>query len=188
MRNKNTAGWRKRTSTAKNSPRIRPWLIDRGSLTALLQMLGPFSVILLRQHVAKPTRDEAQALGLKHTQQVWIREVRLLCAKRPVVFAHTVLPRRPRGPLIRWLARLGNRSLGALLFSHPRFVRGELMARPLDRRHALFRPAVKALGLCAAPPPILWARRSRFSFGAQSLLVTEIFSPEIGEFPSTPKA
>lgn len=152
------------------------WLLERGSLTARLQRRGSFAVQLLRQGLALPTRDEAVALGLKRDRLLWVREVALRVDGVAVVFAHTVLAVRPRGPLTGWLARLGKRSLGALLFAHPRFARGAIRCKRIDARHALFRPALDALQLTVAPPT-LWARRSRFAFGAQSVLVTEIFSP-----------
>jgi chorismate--pyruvate lyase len=47
--------------------------------------------------------------------------VALFCDDQIVVFAHTVLPCQPRGPLTLWLKRLGSRSLGALLFAMPDF-------------------------------------------------------------------
>ena len=85
-----------------------------------------------------------------------------------------------RGPLTRWLARLGNRSLGALLFSHAGFVRGPLVSRRLDVRDALYSRAVVAMNLnSTAKPAVLWARRSNFSFGRQRVLVTEVFSPSL---------
>lgn len=185
MRKKNKTGWRERPLHDKDSFPFKPWLVDRGSLTARLQTVGPFSVVVLKQQTAAPTPDEARELGLKRKQIAWIREVALYCNGRPVVFAHSVLPRRPRGPLTRWLARLGNRALGALLFAHPKFSRGHLVARRLDARHPLFQPSVEALQLSGKPPQTLWARRSSFSFGRQSVLVTEVFSPAISKFPST---
>lgn len=185
MRKKNKTGWRERPLHDKDSFPFKPWLGDRGSLTERLQAAGPFSVVVLKQQTAAPTLDEARELSLKRKQIALIREVALFCNGRPVVFAHTVLPRQPRGPLTRWLTRLGNRPLGALLFALPRFSRGRLDARRLDARHPLFHPSVEALQLAGKPPKTLWARRSSFSFGRQSVLVTEVFSPAISKFPST---
>lgn len=142
-------------------------------------------MVVLSQQSGMPTRDEARKLHLEPGRIAWIREVALYCDGRPMVFAHSVLPRRPRGPMTRWLPRQGSRSLGALLFAHPRFARGSLEACRLDSRHPLFRPAVGALRLADAPPAALWARRSAFSFGRQSLLVTEVFSPAIAGLRST---
>lgn len=162
--------------TAANKTFIA-WLRDRGSLTARIQARGRFAVRVLRQGLGIPTADEALALGLSPGVRAWIREVALFCDGRIVVFAHTVLPCRPGGPLTGWLARLGSRSLGALLFSHAGFTRGPMNFTRLDCRHGLFLPALAAMQLGNPAPDTLWARRSRFGFGAQSVLVTEIFSP-----------
>ncbi|EXI71612.1 MAG: chorismate pyruvate lyase [Candidatus Accumulibacter sp. SK-11] len=169
--------WQGGITRSSGSTPFLPWLRDRGSLTARIQSRGRFAVRVLRQRRCQPTADEAQALGLAPVALAWVREVALSCDERIVVFAHTVLPCQPRGPLTRWLARLGTRSLGALLFAHVGFSRGPMKFRRLDQRHALFAPAVKALQFSGPPPRTLWARRSQFGFGAQSVLVTEVFSP-----------
>ncbi len=176
---KKRLAWRTKQQRRVDRNPFISWLRDRGSLTERLQARGTFAVRVLRQGLAMPTRDEAIALGIKRDQLAWIREVALLCDDEPVVFAHTILPYRPRGAVTRWLARLGNRSLGALLFSHPGFDRGALKCKRLDHRHALFQPAIDAMQLSTFPPPALWARRSHFVFRAQSVLVTEVFSPAL---------
>lgn len=167
------AAWRDRVLHTQDSLPYIAWLRDRGSLTERIREQGAFSVRLLRQELALPTRDEALLLGIRAGVRVRVREVALLCKGKPVVFAHTVLPCHPRGPLTRWLARIGTRSLGSLLFADPGFSRGEINCRCLDGRHPLFRPAVDALGVSAR---CLWARRSLFRFGRQSVLVTEVYS------------
>jgi len=145
--------------------------------------MGNFSVQLLRQGLAVPTADEASAMGLRRGRLVWVREVTLFCDRQPLVFAHSVLPQRPRGPMTGWLKRMGERSLGALLFSHHGFQRSPIEFRRLDRRHRLFQPAVAALASPTNTPMTLWSRRSRFTFGKQNILVTEIFSPELARHP-----
>ena len=172
--------WRTKPLREAGKDNQRFWLQDRSSLTARLQSQGAFAVKLLRQELARPTGDEAVVLNIPPDQLAWVREVTLYCDGKPLVFAHTVLPYRPRGPLGRWLSRLGNQSLGALLFAHYGFQRGPLSCKRLDPRHALFLPAVRAMNLSDSPPPALWARRSTFVFRRQSVLVTEVFSPAIG--------
>ena len=159
----------------ENTPYLS-WLRDRGSLTVRLQGRGHFALRLLAQGLAKPTRDEAALLGIRPDALAWVREVVLLCDESEVAFAHTVLPYRPRGPVTCWLARLGSRSLGSLLFSHAEFVRGEMAFKQLDARHPLFAPAQQVIG---GAEKKLWARRSLFRMGAQSVLVTEVFSPRL---------
>jgi len=178
---KNRRAWQSKQIHSAEYRYFASWLCDRRSLTARLQARGSFAVRSLRQGLATPTFDEAVFLGIKPGRLAWVREVALLCNGKPVVFAHTVLPWRPRGPLTGWLARLGNRSLGALVFADAGFKRGELHSRRLDQRHELFHAAIDAMQLSDDAPKTLWARRSRFSYGAQSTLVTEVFSPTLGE-------
>lgn len=179
MNFKSRLAWR--TKLPRSAEHMASWLYDQKSLTARLQARGSFAVHLLWQALAMPTLDEAIALGIKRDRLLWVREVALRVDDVALVFAHTVLPCRPRGPLSGWLARLGNRSLGALLFAHPGFARGAISCKRLDHRHALFQPAIEAMQLTDLPPKSLWARRSCFAFGAQSVLVTEVFSPVLGD-------
>ncbi|SDI13594.1 chorismate--pyruvate lyase family protein [Propionivibrio dicarboxylicus] len=169
--------WRRHWPGPRRPAAFRQWLLDDGSLTARLQRRGKFSLRVVAQGLATPTADEAALFGLGPTQQARIREVVLSVDGTPLVFAHTVLPTQPRGPLTRWIARLGNRSLGSMLFRHPGFSRTPLLCQPIDRRGNLHRRAVEALGI--APDTTLWARRSSFAFATQRLLVTEIFSPAL---------
>jgi len=173
--------WRSRLLHTIDNLALRAWLADRGSLTARIQTKGQFAVRVLRQGLGQPTPDEAAALDIDPGELVWVREVALSCDRVIVVFAHTVLPRRPRGPLSVWLARLGNRSLGALLFAHAGFVRGPIHFRRLDRRDGLFAAAHRTLAVDGEAPRALWARRSLFAFGPQKVLVTEVFSPRIAQ-------
>ena len=179
---KQRLAWRKKPLRNAASLPFVDWLRDRTSLTSRLQARGAFNLRVLKQGLGMPTLNEAVALGLRRRQIAWIREVALYCDGEPVVFAHTVLPYRPRGPLTGGLARLGNRSLGALLFANPGFMRVRLVNRRIDARHELFDAAIRTLRLDAAPPKSLWARRSRFRYGAQSVLVTEVFAPQVSGF------
>jgi len=156
---------------------LRPWLEERGSLTARIRAhCQDFRVQCLRQERAPVGMEEAASLGLAAGTLVWVREVLLLADGVPVVFAHTVMPCRPRHPFDTRFGALGQRSLGSLLFSDPRISRGRLEFRSLDGRHALYRRTAAALG---GQPATLWARRSRFGRGAKGLLVNEVFLPAV---------
>ena len=171
--------WRKNLFRHEAHASFTAWLKDRSSLTARLQAHGTFTLRLLRQEKGRPTADEAAVLGIPRRHSAWIREVALCCNGVPLVFAHTVLPLCPRGSLSRWLAGLGSRSLGAALLAQHRFTRNAIVCKSLDQRHPLFRPALDALQISAPSPRTLAARRSGFSLGRQTLLVTEIFSPRM---------
>lgn len=155
----------------------RSWLTDVGSLTQRLQRrCTEFAVQALSQSHHHPSYDEASVLQLPIRASVLHREVLLLCRHQPMVFAHSVLPHKSlRG---RWqqLRRLGNRSLGSALFSNPQVIRTPLSYRKLRHGHALFEAATLHL---LHPPSHLWARRSVFRWKTASILVTEVFLPEV---------
>lgn len=159
---------------------VASWLTEPGSLTARCQTAArDFRVVRLAYGLADPLADEGLCQP-RRRGQTWVREVMLEADGVPVIFAHTVLPAAPRGKLTRWLARLGNRSLGSLLFSHPGFRRGTIEFLRLDKRHPLYRRAA-ALGQVG---DFLWARRSMHRLGNQRVLVTEVFLPAIAGLES----
>lgn len=166
--------WRTALAASCDSP-LRSWLGEPDSLTARCQRLSSvFRVRLLRYGKGRALADEAVSGQVSHAP-AWIREVLLECDGRPVIFAHTTLSTIARGRLNRWMAGLGSRSLGSLLFSHPGFRRGGIEYLRLDARHPLYRRAA-AYGEVG---PTLWARRSLHRLGGQQVLVTEVFLPAI---------
>ena len=190
-------GWR---PVLRAAPRgIIPWLTDRDSLTAAVRArCGELRVRVLRQGFGRVMSDEAPMIGAWPGARVWVREVALVADGVPWVWARSVA--RPGDLRTAWrdLAGLGNRSLGAALFADPRVGRGNLLARPLDRRDPRGRAAATCFGpaaldganLTAArasaskPGPdggaaALWARRSLFCRGHGRMLVTEVFAPGI---------
>lgn len=174
--------WRDRLPALGTDAALRDWLREPNSLTARLQRHGAFRLKLLRQRLHCANADETSVLGLITRARCQVREVLLYCDGMPVVFAHTVLPLRPRGVLGRWLAGLGSRSLGSLLFFHPGFVRGQLAYARINRRHPLHARATAALGVS---PPYFFARRCAHDFGRQRALVTEVFAPAIAALRPT---
>lgn len=153
----------------------RHWLTDRGSLTLRLQnRCSRFGVQRLMQSIARPNRDECAPLGLAPGRNALIREVLLKEADMPLVFAHSVIPLAGLAGPWAGLAGLGNRPLGAALFSDPRIGRHALEFKRLDQRHALYRAAA---GHIPAAPRAMWARRSLFSLHRCPILVTEVFLP-----------
>ena len=155
----------------------RPWLTDRGSLTARIARLHPrVRVEVLFQGLRRPDRDERFLFGEHAGTRVLVREVFLVCGDTPVVFAHTVVdPRDLRGDW-RGILKLGNRPLGAALFADPRVRRYPLRQKKLGPHHELHARLRAFLG---RPPSRLWARRSLFRLHDSPILVTEVFLPGI---------
>ena len=125
--------------------------------------------LLYFMSVAFFVRIEAKRLNLAPRQLAWVREVRLCGDGRPWVLARTVIPQNCLHGHGRRLRNLGNKPLGAYLFSSPEWQRG-----PLET------------GLCKVRSnghPRL-ARRSLFHRGSCALLVGEYLLPRLYQSPN----
>jgi chorismate--pyruvate lyase len=154
------------------------WLNDRGSLTRRLIDTCPerFRVKLCRQEWGPPFTGERRLLGVRQARFALLREVELHCGGSPWVFARSVIPRGTLRGGGRRFALLGERPLGAMLFSHPGTRRDLTQIARLLPQHPLFATASVAL---ADKPDELWARRTLFFYAERPLLVNEVFLPEI---------
>ncbi|MEK6789060.1 MAG: chorismate lyase [Pseudomonadota bacterium] len=142
----------------------RSWLNEPGSLTARLQRkaLGGLRVRVLHEGWAVPHLEERRQLGLKAGQYAWVREVQLLNGDAVWVQARSILPRSSLTGMGRRLTRLGNQSLGSVLFRNPALVRGDIACARVTL----------ANGIC-------WARRSRLTLHGHPVLVAEAFMPAL---------
>ncbi len=159
------------------------WLLDAGSLTQRLRhaCAGRFRVRVLSQGWTRPSRDEAHVLKLRLDAWVWTREVQLSCDEQPWVFARTLVPARTlkgRGRRLTWL---GTRPLGAVLFADPGARRGPVEIARIATGQHLHQQAFAGF---AEPPDAIWGRRSVFQIGECSLLVCEIFLPDLPVSPT----
>ncbi len=143
----------------------RSWLFDTGSLTARLKALRPgqFRVQVLKQYYAAPTRIEQSEMGLCANQKVWVREVILLLADTPVVYARTAIPMQTLTGDEKRLQHLGDSSLGGYLFRQPNLKRGRLKVSHCQNNDL----------------DLTWARRSVFYLGKKPLMVSEAFSQQL---------
>jgi chorismate lyase len=149
---------------------VRPWLLDRRSLTARLieASNGDFRVERISQGWQVPTLDEALLLKLKPRQKALVREVLLYCHNEPWVYARSVIPPASLAGSLRFLRKLKNSALGSLLFKDPHLQRSPF--------------AVAAVQLSNLNIPVdsdarVFGRRSLFHLYQQPLLVAEIFLP-----------
>jgi chorismate--pyruvate lyase len=145
-------------------PELVHWLLDPASLTLRLQQLcgAGFHVRVISQGWGRPRLDESQALGMAGRERAIIRQVRLMCADQPWIYARTVLPATSlRGKLQR-LAHLGTRPLGAMLFADPGMQRGEVeLARILPGRLAgMCLPSGDGARYFASTADRCWSARS----------------------------
>lgn len=142
----------------------RSWLLEPGSLTARLVSAsgGDFRVALLAQYWGRPAPEEARRLGLPAGRFALIREVALIGQGRVWVRARSVLPASSLTGAGRRLRKLGNRSLGSLLFRDPTLRRG-----PIE------------IARVAQPEGVVFARRSHLRYHGKPVLVAECFLPAL---------
>jgi chorismate--pyruvate lyase len=155
------------------------WLLESGSLTRkVIQACGQgcFRVRLLHQGWGAPLNSERQLLCSRRGVVMLMREVELLCEETPWVFARTLIPATSLQRSVRRLTRLGERPLGAVLFSDPKVRRGVTQFARLQARHPLFQTASEHL---VELPEALWGRRTLFTLSGRPLLVNEVFLPGI---------
>ncbi|MDH3342446.1 MAG: chorismate lyase [Gammaproteobacteria bacterium] len=167
--------YRRRQLFAKKLPlAVAAWLFDASSLTARLirYSSGDFHVEVLSQEVRRPTWDEAKVLNIKQNRSALIRQVRLCCHNKAVVYARTVIPLSTLTGAERSYGNLGSRPLGAMLFADQTMRRQEVEVTTLLPGTALYEKT-------GANGGVIWGRRSVFYVGGKPLLVSEYYLPEL---------
>lgn len=160
-----------------SSGQLKPWLVDHGSLTlSLQQRYSDFKVRPVAMKFAKPSVEEAALLYLSEHKTALIREVLLFGGGQPVIFAHSVLPRTSLRGAWNELGKLGNKPLGAALFANPKVKRAPLSYKKLSPHQVLYQKATQHLN---DKPAYLWARRSVFRLNYATILVAEVFLPNL---------
>jgi len=172
--------WRDNQPFFKNQApiKVRHWLVDQGSLTQRLinACHGNFYVQIFDEYWAKPFYSEQTTLGINTGELAFIREVHLFCDSQAVVFARTVIPQSTLKGELQKLTRLGERPLGAVLFSNQKIHRGQMQVARIDSQHAVYDAALYDTDIADIP---IWGRRSVFNLVDKPLLVSEIFLPSI---------
>ena len=153
---------------------LAAWLTDTGLLTERIRAAA---------RAAPGVRVVAERLGFLSAEQqalleapvasCFLRQVELVGAGRPWVFAESLIPDHTL-ELHPWLAELGDSSLGATLAAIAGVGRGAFEFAPLPAAHPL---AKSALARVAGTPEVVWARRSWFALRGRRLLVQEVLLP-----------
>ena len=152
-----------------------PWLFDASSLTARLIDLcdNDFNVRVISQHWQIIDNEEAAAMSLEDERSALVRQVFLCCGDRPLVYARTIIPRLTAQGARRRYANMGNRPLGAMLFSDRTMRREDVQVAELPASH-------EAHKYIESDGPV-WGRRSVFRVSGKPLMVSEYFLPALLE-------
>lgn len=161
--------WQKRHRLQNQLPEMEEdWLFDEGSLTQRLTLLSNhhFSLEVLSEKETYLREDEYVYLNIASSRQERVREVVLKGYNEPWVYARSVII--PNDKDSDRLIDIGQKPLGAILFTSNHFQRSELEAAsyPIHLMPLLYRY------------DDLWARRSCFTSDQQKILVQEIFLPQ----------
>ena len=153
------------------SPKQREWLTSTGSLTQQLRTLtnGEINHQLFLARWDNALEDEALALNISPNSDVWLREIGWYYHGTLWVFARVVIPRSSIQNEAAQLTKIGNQSLGDVLFQDPTLKQQILPLFTLNNTH----PYATRCKI---------AKRSIFTFHDQPLLVTEMFLTPFFDF------
>lgn len=139
---------------------------------------GQFSVRVLSQQWITPQSEEAKLLGVPGRQQALLRQVQLLCGDTICVYARSIIPLSTLKGKHQRLKRLGDKPLGGYLFAQPNLKRSNQHIARIVKKDPLFEIAMPENKQNCDQ---VWGRRSLFSMGSKSLLVSEFFLPALFE-------
>jgi chorismate--pyruvate lyase len=150
-------------------PALRPWVTDRGSLTAALIRLSDdyFQVRVLRERIAVPYFHEQKKLGRPYQLAALIREVELEIHGEAVVYARSIVPLSLVTNGRNGLANLGRTPLGHLLFKDGRI-----------------RVSKRELTSFCCDDDSIAARRTPYDYQGTTILVSEFFLPSFRRYLS----
>ncbi|MCD6039026.1 MAG: chorismate lyase [Gammaproteobacteria bacterium] len=156
----------------------RTWVLHTGSFMQHLAQQGVRDAYIhvLQQRWQLPLPEERRLLGIDFRSYVLMREVVILSAASQWMFARTVILRGTLTGKEQQLAHLKSRSLGSVLFRNPALQRSKFDIAFLKRGLKWHNKVTKAVKLTL---PDLWARRSLFSLCGKTLLLTEVFLPDL---------
>ena len=163
------------------SSTLQEWLLYRGSFVQRLTDFGVANarIEVLQQDWLFPEDDERERLNINSSGDVFVREVLILSEDKIWMFARTVIPRATLTGKLSQLTQLKNRSLGSVLFSIPNLERSEFGIACLQPGTQWYEKISCQLAQYITIKSPLWARRSTFALQNKSLLLTEVFLPDI---------
>jgi chorismate--pyruvate lyase len=153
---------------------IAELLTAEGLLTQQIEQISGdcVTVQVLTEHFGLLDAEQMETLGT-HQPQCLVREVLLMTASKPWVYAQSLIPQTLLA-IHPTLGMLKNRALGVVLAQTSGISRGALEYAELMPHSPL---ATRAAASTQLPVRRFWARRSWFAIHDQRLLVQEVFIP-----------
>jgi chorismate--pyruvate lyase len=151
-----------------------PWLSTPDSLTAKAMRHGKVQVHQLSGGCRRADVAQKHLLQLSARQLLYQREILLTCDERPWWFGRTIMPFHTTQNAWRLVKKLGNKSLGSVLFHTPQIQRQHAWISPVYGNAQL---PVSLLNDETHDGRVLWSKSTRYCLADAPLVVTEIFLP-----------
>lgn len=150
---------------------IKSWLFESNSITErLLKIAGnSFTIRIIFQGWQQPRLDDLNVLNVKPREIVMVRETELLVNDQVWICARSVFPQSALKDRGQKLLQLKNQPLGKVLYADPTLKRTKFEIATLKFKQK-------------DDQQKLWARRSRYKFYGNDILVSEIFLPALLDF------
>ncbi|MDO8954386.1 MAG: chorismate lyase [Gammaproteobacteria bacterium] len=172
------AGWQPSNNTIKQAmpANLKDWLIEADAITPMLQKaFSDWHLALVSQKWQTLLADELEPLQTDNTK-AWIREIFHEGLGKKHIYAKLSVPEQTFYRYQAQLEGLGGQPIGAaLFFNNPDVIRSDFSYRLISKEDANYGAACQAV----TNEPLLWARRSVFSWLGSPILLTEIFSPNL---------
>ena len=158
---------------------FQEWLKYKGSFMQRLLEFGIANaeITVLDESWQQPWDTECHLLKLAEHETALVREVIIFSRDKRWMFARTVFPREILKGQYECLAQLKNRSLGSVLFKDPDMQRSEFEFIAVQPPMQLYTKVTRAAPEIRAAS--LLTRRSVFTLHSHSLLLTEVFLPDL---------
>lgn len=155
---------------------VQQELFANHSLTSRISNTGCFSVSVIEQKNAKIFLSESLTLEVFPGSQSNVRNVLLRCDNTPIIFARTVLPLCYLKRKALRLTKLGNKSLGSVLYTDRTMIKQPMEIAIFNDSHFLFSYIQNKCQIKLENK--IYARRTVFKFNHRRLLVNEIYLPD----------
>lgn len=179
--------WKKQETLQESavSSHMQTWLLHAGSFMQRLKERGACNPVIevLSQEWQSAEAWECAVLNLELQTEVLVREVLILSEGKYWMFARSIFPRDTLTGEEAALAHLKTRPLGSFLFNHPDMKRSEFAfayVAPNMRWHQKIKNAICTFCHLNEQKEI-WSRYSVFHLQQKSLLLTEVFLPDVFE-------
>jgi chorismate--pyruvate lyase len=179
--------WKKQYTLSQSavSTSLQAWLLHAGSFMRRLKEKGipdaRIKVVSQEWQHAEPW--ENKLLNVESDALTLVREVLIVSEKKCWMFARSVFPRETLTGDEAELANLNTRPLGTVLFNHPEMKRSEFSytcLRPgMDWHQKVANHLHEYMNDENNKLADFWSRYSLFQLHEKSLLLTEIFLPDM---------